>query len=231
MACLWSGGKDSAYACYLASNMGFEVKRLVTFFPQDPESKLFHVPNIRWTILQAESMMLPQDIVSAPKNYERDVLHQTLLRLKREYKLEGVVAGMIASNYQRKVLQEACDEIGLQLVIPIWGQDQFEVVNRITREGFKAIIVGVYAEGLTQQWLGREVDETFLKHLKELSKTWGINPSGEGGEYETFVVDSPCFTKKVRVIDHKVIWHRNWGELIILNATLVEKRADSMCQS
>lgn len=231
MACLWSGGKDSAYACYLASNMGFEVKRIVTFFPQDPESKIFHVPNIKWTTLQAESIKLPQIIVNVPENREREALHQTLLRLKSEYGLEGIVAGVIASNYQRRVLQEACDEAGLQLVTPVWGQDQFEVVNRIIYEGFKAIIVGVYAEGLTRQWLGREVDETFLRHLRELSRTWSLNPSGEGGEYETFVVDAPCFTKRVKVLDHKVVWYRNWGELTILNATLVEKRADARCQS
>ncbi|MEM2725112.1 MAG: hypothetical protein QXP47_05030, partial [Candidatus Nezhaarchaeales archaeon] len=72
VACLWSGGKDSAYACYLALNMGFEVKRIVTFLPQDPESKLFHVPNIKWTTLQAESIKLPQDIISVPKNSERE---------------------------------------------------------------------------------------------------------------------------------------------------------------
>ncbi|MEM1824261.1 MAG: diphthine--ammonia ligase [Candidatus Nezhaarchaeales archaeon] len=225
VACLWSGGKDSVYACHLALSMGFEVKRLVTFFPQDPESELLHVPNIRWTTLQAESIRLPQDIISVPKNYEREVLHQTLLQLKSKLGLEGVVAGIIASRYQKRILQEVCDEIGLQLITPIWSRDQFEVLHSIIREGFKAIIVGVYAEGLTQQWLGREVDETFLNHLKRLSRIWGINPSGEGGEYETFVVDAPRFTKRVKVLDHKIVWYRNWGELIILNATLIEKES------
>lgn len=211
--------------------MGFEVERIVTFLPQDPESKLFHVPNVRWTTLQAEAIMLPQDVVSVPENREREVLHQTLLQLKSKHGLEGVIAGIIASNYQRRVLQEVCDEVGLQLITPIWGHDQFEVVHQIIREGFKAIVVGVYAEGLTQQWLGREVDETFIKHLRDLSETWKINPSGEGGEYETFVVDAPHFTKRVKVLDCEVVWYRNWGELIILNAMLVEKRADVMCQS
>jgi len=225
VACLWSGGKDSAYACYLALNMGFEVKRIVTFLPQDPESKLFHVPNIKWTTLQAESIKLPQDIISVPKNSERETLHQALLWLKSMYGLEGIVTGVIASNYQRRVLQEVCDEVGLQLITPIWGCDQFELVHNIIREGFKAMIVGVYAEGLTQQWLGREVDETFLRYLRELSSTWSINPCGEGGEYETFVVDAPYFTRRVKVLDYKVMWYRNWGELIILNAMLTEKES------
>lgn len=205
--------------------MGFEVKRIITFYPQDPESKLFHVPNVRWTVLQAEAIKLPQDVVSVPKNRELETLHQALLKLKSKYGLGGVVAGVIASNYQRRVLQEACDEVGLQLVTPLWGQDQFEVVQRIIREGFKAIIVGVYAEGLTQQWLGKEVDKTFLGYLRELSRIWGVSPSGEGGEYETFVVDAPYFTKRVKILDYKVMWYRNWGELAILNATLIEKES------
>ncbi|MEM2725286.1 MAG: diphthine--ammonia ligase, partial [Candidatus Nezhaarchaeales archaeon] len=155
----------------------------------------------------------------------RETLHQALLWLKSMYGLEGIVTGVIASNYQRRVLQEVCDEVGLQLITPIWGCDQFELVHNIIREGFKAMIVGVYAEGLTQQWLGREVDETFLRYLRELSSTWSINPCGEGGEYETFVVDAPYFTRRVKVLDYKVMWYRNWGELIILNAMLTEKES------
>ena len=223
VACLWSGGKDSAYACYLALNMGLKVERLITFCPQDPESKLFHVPNIKWTALQAKSAEIPQDLVEAPMNQEYDVLLKTLIALRRQHEIEGVVAGVIASNYQRRILQEICDKAKLKLITPLWGRDPLNVVNQMINEGIRAIVVGVYAEGLTRQWLGREMDQRFLEHLKMLFKTWGVSPCGEGGEYETFVVDAPFFTKRIKVADYEVVWHRNWGELTILDAVLIEK--------
>ena len=223
VACLWSGGKDSAYACHLALKMGHSVERLVTFHPQDPESKLFHVPNVKWTALQAESMGVPQLLVEAPAYLEYDVLCKTLATLRERLGIEGVVAGVIASNYQKRILQEVCQKVGLELIVPLWGRDQFDVLGQIIEEGLVAIVVGVYAEGLTQRWLGREVDREFLEHLKKLSRTWGVNPCGEGGEYETFVVDSPFFAKRIRVVSYEVSWHRNWGELTILEAVLIEK--------
>ena len=223
VACLWSGGKDSAYACRLALKMGYNIETLVTFHTQDPESKLFHVPNVKWTVLQAKSMGLPQVLVEVPINREYDVLSKTLMTLKEQHKVEGVVAGVIASNYQRRILQEICHNVGLELITPLWGRDQLEVINQIINEGLTAIVVGVYAEGLTQRWLGKEVDREFLEFLKKLSRTWGVNPCGEGGEYETFVIDAPFFAKRIKVLNYEVIWRRNWGELIILDAVLTEK--------
>ena len=223
VACLWSGGKDSAYACYLALKMGLKVERLVTFRPQDPESKLFHVPNVKWTALQAESMGVSQVLVEVPMGREYDVLCKTLTTLRERHGIEGAIAGVIASNYQRRVLQEACHRVGLELITPLWGQEPFDVVNRMINEGFVAIIVGVYAEGLTKQWLGKEVDREFLEYLKRLLRAWGVSPCGEGGEYETFVVDAPLFAKRIKIVNYEVFWRRNWGELTILDAILVGK--------
>jgi len=223
VACLWSGGKDSAYACHLALKMGLNVERLVTFYPQDPESKLFHVPNVKWTALQAESMGVSQVLVEAPVGQEYDVLCKTLATLRERHGIEGVVAGVIASNYQRRILQEVCLKVGLELIAPLWGRDPFDVVNQMINEGLVAIVIGVYAEGLTRQWLGKEVDREFLEHLKRLSRTWGVSPCGEGGEYETFVVDAPLFAKRIKIVNYEVFWRRNWGELTILDAMLVEK--------
>jgi len=223
VACLWSGGKDSAYAFCLALKMGHNVKRLVTFHPQDPESKLFHVPNVKWTVLQAESMGVPQILVKVPMHREYDVLSKTLTALREGHEIEGVVTGVIASNYQKRILQEVCHRVGLELIAPLWGRDQFDVVSQMIDEGLVAIVIGVYAEGLTQRWLGKEVDREFLEHLKKLSRTWGVSPCGEGGEYETFVVDAPFFVKRIKIVNYEVFWCRNWGELTILDAVLIEK--------
>ncbi|MDI9619800.1 MAG: diphthine--ammonia ligase [Candidatus Nezhaarchaeota archaeon] len=226
-ACLWSGGKDSAYACYLASKAGFSIKRILTFSPQNPESYLFHVPNVRWTALHAKSMDLPQDLVDVPRTQERAALSSLLSGLKVRYEIDAVVSGVIKSRYQKDVFQEVCDEVGLKLITPIWGRQSLNLLEEVLRENFRAMVVGVYAEGLTSEWLAKELDHRFIERLKELHEKWEIDFCGEGGEYETFVIDAPCFKKKVKVLRHNVVWHRNWGEAIILEAELVDKELNA----
>ena len=52
---LVSGGKDSVYSAYLADTQGRTVDELVVLRPGDPESMLFHTPNLELVALQAEA--------------------------------------------------------------------------------------------------------------------------------------------------------------------------------
>ena len=55
---LCSGGKDSLFACYRAMQEE-KVACLVTLFPENPESYMFHTPNLHLVPLQAEAAGLP----------------------------------------------------------------------------------------------------------------------------------------------------------------------------
>jgi len=55
---LFSGGKDSAFACWKAMQKE-EVVCLITIVSRNPESYMFHTPNIRFAALQARSAGLP----------------------------------------------------------------------------------------------------------------------------------------------------------------------------
>ncbi|MCK4713984.1 MAG: hypothetical protein KAT35_00290 [Candidatus Aenigmarchaeota archaeon] len=56
LAALFSGGKDSCFSVFEVLRKGHSVKYLVTIFPRNPESYMFHYPNIRLTILQARAL-------------------------------------------------------------------------------------------------------------------------------------------------------------------------------
>ncbi len=60
LAALFSGGKDSTYAIFIAKKLGHTVDVLLTLNPHSEESHLLHYPNIEFTHLQAESMKIPQ---------------------------------------------------------------------------------------------------------------------------------------------------------------------------
>ena len=58
-----------------------------------------------------------------------------------------------------------------------------------------------------------------------LNKKHGISIVGEGGEYETLVVDGPIFKKKIKIIDSEKVWDEKTqsGHLKVKKAELVEK--------
>ena len=53
---LFSGGKDSAYAAWLAKKQGHELACLITIISENKDSYMFHTPSITKTEKQAEVM-------------------------------------------------------------------------------------------------------------------------------------------------------------------------------
>ena len=56
LAAMYSGGKDSTFAMYLAEQMGHEIVCLVTVRPEDRASWIFHTPNLSAVPAMAEAM-------------------------------------------------------------------------------------------------------------------------------------------------------------------------------
>ena len=54
----------------------------------------------------------------------------------------------------------------------------------------------------------------------KLEKSHKINPAGEGGEIESFVVEAPLFTKKIRITASEKHYSNFSGRLEIQEAQL-----------
>jgi uncharacterized protein (TIGR00290 family) len=89
--------------------------------------------------------------------------------------------------------------------------------------GVDAIIVGVFAEGLDERWLGRHLDMDAKKELLALRDRYGISIMGEGGEYESMTLDSPMHSKRLVISESKKVMERNTGVLDVTQAFLSEK--------
>jgi diphthine-ammonia ligase len=105
----------------------------------------------------------------------------------------------------------------------LWRRSQRDVLEDIIGAGFNVIIVGVYAEGLTRDWLGRRLDASSLEDMARISKKHGINISGEGGEFETLVLDGPNFRKRMEILESRIVWRGASGEFIVKKARLTDK--------
>ena len=62
-----------------------------------------------------------------------------------------------------------------------------------------------------------------LEKLMVLSETYGLSPSGEGGEIETTVIDAPLFKKKIEILDSEGEAQGNSGIFKIKKAQLTKK--------
>ena len=221
VAALVTGGKDSVLALYRALKLGYEVKFLVTMLPQREDSWMFHFPNIHLTDLFAKAVEIP--LVKAETVGIKETELEDLKNLLATLDIEGVVSGAISSRYQKERIDKICKELNLKSVAPLWKEDSIQLLKEIINLNFEVIIVGVYAYGFDQTWLGRKIDLTTLNNLIELNKRYQISPVGEGGEYETLVLDAPFFKKRIQLLRVERIWENQSGYLLVKEAKLVDK--------
>ncbi len=221
---LFSGGKDSCYATFKAMEES-EVCCLITLVSKNSESYMFHTPTMELTALQAQAMDLPQIRQETPGQKEAELaeLKTALGRAKEEYGIEGVVTGAIESVYQGTRVQKVCHELGLWCFNPLWKKDQALLLEELVAEGFKVVITGIFAYPLEEDWLGRTLDRKMISQLVELAERYEINPSGEGGELETTVLDAPFFREKIEILEAESSAKNHAGTMKIKKAQLVSK--------
>ena len=221
MACLFSGGKDSTYAAYVAMQRGWEIVSLLTIRPADPESMMFHVPNLALTSLLAEAMGLPliEEAAEAGEDGELDALR----RIFRRADAEAIVVGAIASDYQHSRVNRIAQEVGLRVFAPLWRHDPAALLLDYLAAGLRIVFSSVSAEGFDASWLGRPWDADAVRELLELHRTKGVHPCGEGGEFETLVLDAPFFGKAIEVLEAVPEWRGTAGVWRVNRAQLVDK--------
>jgi len=221
VAALVSGGKDSALALHHVIQMGYYVKFLVTMIPQRDDSWMFHFPNIHLTKLFAEATNIPLVTQETTGLKEREV--KDLKRVLKTLPVEGIVAGTISSEYQRKRVSDVCEELKMKFITPLWGSKPIRLLRELVALNFKIIITGTYAYGFNESWLGRPIDAQTIRDLLDLKRKFKVSIVGEGGEYETLVLDAPFFQRKIVLLQTRKIWMNQSGYLQVEKAQLVEK--------
>jgi ABC transporter with metal-binding/Fe-S-binding domain ATP-binding protein len=225
LASLFSGGKDSAYALYLAQSEGHEIKVLIAIDSENPESYMYHVPNIHLVKMQAEAVDISLIFrkTKGIKEEELGDLKDAISEAMDKYGITGVVSGAIYSNYQRKRIDNIADELGIESLSPLWKKKPKDMLSEMVESGFRVIISAVAAEGLGPEWLGREIDQRTIEELSRLHNTCYVCTAGEGGEFETLVVDAPNFKKKIEIKEAEKLWDGQSGVYKVLVAKLREK--------
>lgn len=220
VAGLFSGGKDSVYALYIAEQYGWDITHLVSIFSENKDSWMYHSVNIHLTKILAEALEIP--LISKTTKGEKEEELSSLKDVLSTIDIDGVISGAIASEYQRTRIEQVCHDLSLKSFTPLWHKDQSLLLKDMINAGFIIKIVGIFADGFDQTWLGRTIDTQTYQELQKIQQK-GINIAGEGGEYETLVIDGPIFKKKLVLSETKKQWKRDHGSLLVTNAFLEQK--------
>lgn len=198
---LFSGGKDSTYAAWLAKKEGYSVSCLISLWSKNKDSFMFHTPAIELTKKQAECMKIPLIIqeTKGEKEIELKDLEKAIKLAIKKYKINSIITGAVESVYQASRVQTICNKLKIECFNPLWQKDQIEILEDLVKNNFEVIISGVAAYPLDKKWIGRKIDKKFIEEIKVLSEKYKINPAGEGGEFESLVVNCPFFKKRLDV--------------------------------
>ncbi|MDI9632831.1 MAG: diphthine--ammonia ligase [Methanolinea sp.] len=221
---LCSGGKDSLYACMRAMQEE-EVSCLITVLPDNPESFMFHTPNVALVRLQAEAAGIPLVACRSHGREEEELgdLSRAIATARDRYGIEGVVTGALRSVYQASRVQRVCMDLDLWCFNPLWHVDPALYMERLVSSGFHVIVSAVGSEPFGAEWLGRELDAAAVRDLAAYGEKYGISLTGEGGEYETLVLDAPFFHRKIVVEEAEAEWKNYRGIYRVTRARLEGK--------
>ncbi|KAI5838953.1 hypothetical protein DFP73DRAFT_599237 [Morchella snyderi] len=149
--------------------------------------------------------------------------------------VKAVCTGAILSTYQRTRIESVCARLGLTSLSYLWQRPQGALLEEMAGVGLEPRIVKVAAVGLdAERWVWRcVVDPAVRMELERLSRRWGVHVAGEGGEYETIVVDGPGWRGRIEVEEGQreiVEGSGGVGHLKVLGARFVEREGEAVGQ-
>lgn len=204
----WSGGKDSSLSCYEAGLQNYEIVSLLNMEIENAELSMGH--GISSDLLRAQARAI--DIPLVQQRCRWDDYEKQFRHIVSKLMQEGVEAGVFGDigylDDHGDWVQRVCYDLGLEVIRPLWGRDTRQVIDDFIHAGFEALVVTCKSALMGEEWLGRRIDHSFVEDLARLD---GVDPSGEFGEYHTFVAGGPLFQRGI-VIDRsqKVLKGERW---------------------
>jgi diphthine-ammonia ligase len=186
----WSGGKDSYLSLLRAEEQGFEISCLLSFVGSEGYSRS-HGLKTEMLQEQAKALGIPLHTEEVTwESYEAG-FEKAVALLKDKYAIKGGVFGDINLEEHRQWVEKMAERCSIDYNLPLWQMEERTVSEELISLGGKALIVAIRHDLIDQKWLGRVMDEDYIKYCVEI----GISPCGEGGEAHTLVIDGPRFTK------------------------------------
>jgi diphthine-ammonia ligase len=219
---LWSGGKDSVLALYIAKQQGIQVDALAILHPDDYASE-FSLNFIDLLKKQATALDLPLLIVDTPLP-TNEHFSDAIEYLASVHKTSRVLMGntSIQSN-QKNHLKDSLTTDKVELLTPIWELLPDHLMQTLFQLKFEILIFGINKNLAPKKLLGKRITPDFYPELKKLAESFPFSLSGVNDEYNTVVLDCPLFKKRLQPISYMETTVSNLHLLDIRNVALIKK--------
>jgi uncharacterized protein (TIGR00290 family) len=144
----------------------------------------------------------------------------------RKSRIEAIVTGGIRSEFQRYHFNRAALLANVKCFNPLWRLSPELIIQDLINNNFEIILISVSSMGLDQNFLGKKLTPSLINKIRDLSYGSDLAITGEGGEYESFVLDAPFFPSRIVIQETQIHWNefREEGYLEIIKAILEPKR-------
>ena len=206
VAVSWSGGMESAMACYRTSKKGHNIRYLVVFVSETWPS-FCHPINI--IELQAKSLGIPFLKLQVKEPYEQS--YREAIKKLIDKGIEGIVTGdiYVVDELHGRWMDKVTKGLDISVIMPLWKQDTGKVLIEEVTSGFRSVFTCLDQQWFTKEWLGRELNKISVNDLKILAKEKGMDPCGENGEYHTMTIDGPNFKNTIKISKFSKESHHN----------------------
>lgn len=191
VALSFSGGKDSCFALYKLQQQNIKVSCLVTTIWGKSQETVAHDEKREKITEKAKSIGIPVHFMDSDfDTYSEDFVHN-LNVLKNQYSINGIAFGDIYLDGHREWGEQVAEQAGLEPIYPIWTNQEnvLNLLQEVVDLGFKAKVIKVDKTKLPADWVGRILDQKFIKDICQKD----VCLMGESGEYHTTVYDGPIF--------------------------------------
>ena len=224
VAVLYSGGKDSTYAIAKCLEKKWKIKYLLSVKPTRNDCYLFHFPTVEHTkelanILGLKHIYATCDVADPQQEA------QIVKEIVEKNPVDAVILGGTGlQETQLRSIRDALFPLGIEAFASHTGTDHENLVKEMVEKGYDIRIAQVAVEGLGEAWVGKKLTPENFRELEQRSQQFGFHIGGEGGHYDTFVVDGPIFSKKLDIIEAAPIMEDEYcGYLRVDKYEVVEK--------
>lgn len=223
---LVSGGKDSIYTVCKLIDSGNRLVALIHMRSSDSYADSYMYQTVGTEIAEflEECLGVPLYVFTTKckttnldleysKSIDDEVedLHEAISTVLKNHSFQAVAAGAVASRYQKNRIENVCARLGLATLSPLWKRDQRDLLCEMIDYGMDARIVKVASELLGKECLNMNLGE-IKDYMEKKGSKYEMNYCGEGGEYESIVLDCKHFKKRLNVGSVEIRGHPEENE-------------------